>query len=104
MRSNTNLENGAQWIVKQFIYLFIHNPRSAQFSMEKNWSSSLYELVLYTLRPSLPGPAKAPPTGLVREKGITCFLNNFVEYKEINCVLIYDALDNLEIFMNKRWF
>jgi len=41
-------------------------------------------------------------TGLVGEEGMTCFLNDFVEYGGIGCVLIYGALDNLEIFMNKR--
>ena len=41
-------------------------------------------------------------TGLVREKYITCFLNNFFEYEEINCVLIYDNVDKLEIFMIKK--
>ena len=43
-------------------------------------------------------------TGLVREIDITCFLNNFVENKEINCVLIYDNVDKLEIFMIKKNF
>ena len=38
-------------------------------------------------------------TRLVSDLSSLYFLNNFDKYKEINCVLIYDALDNMEIFL-----